>query len=231
MAKRFDKAQPAPPPEGSVISSLSPSAGDERVIAVRIGRRTYAKIRAEDVPPLGLFVGQPVTPKLLEDIHQAAIKARGRRYAINALSTRGMSARTLTTKLKRKGVSEASARHIAEDLADKGVLDESGYARAVAESELNRKPAGKMLLLIKLRQRGVTDANAKKAVERVLESTNHDPKQLALELARKKLRLLSRVKDPAAVRRRLYGQLARRGFDSDTCRWAMQQVFKADADD
>lgn len=226
MAKRFDKAPPPPPPEGSVITSLGPSASDERVIAVKIGRRTWAKIRAEDAKAMDLHVGQVVTPKLLDELHQLAIKARGRRYAINALSTRGMSARTLTTKLKRKGVSEDSARNIAEDLASKGVLDEAAYARAVAEGELNRKPAGKMLLLVKLRQRGVTDANAKKAVERVLESTNHNPRELALELAKKKIRLLSRVKDPAAVKRRLYGQLARRGFDPDTVKWAMQQVMK-----
>jgi regulatory protein len=230
MAKRFDKSPPPPPPEGSVITALAP-ASDERLVAVKIGRRTWAKIRKDDVEALGLHAGQPATPKLLDDLHQAAIRARGQKYAVNALSARGMSARTLEIKLKRKGVSETSARRITQDLSAKGVLDEAAYARAVAESELSRKPAGKSLLIRKLRQRGVTDANAKTAVERVLETTGHDPRQAALELARKKLRLLSRVSDPAAVRRRLYGQLARRGFDADTCRWAMAQVLKDTAAD
>ncbi|MEO7713232.1 MAG: RecX family transcriptional regulator, partial [Gemmatimonadaceae bacterium] len=67
--------------------------------------------------------------------------------------------------------------------------------------------------------RAVTDA----AIAMVFEEEGLDQRAVVEETARRKLRSLTKL-DPAVRRRRLYGFLARRGFDGDDIRNAMLAV-------
>lgn len=209
------------------ISTIQPRPDDPRLVAIRAGRKTIAIILDHDVRDMRLAPGIALTDDLLERLSTAAARAKARIYAINALSARSMTGRTLSVKLRQRGLPEADARRIVADLTALGLINDATLARSITESQLRRKPAGKSLLVNKLRAKGIDAAVAKKAVERVLEETDHDPRSGALELAQKKARTLARIqaKDPKAAQRRLYSMLARRGFDAETCAWATRTAL------
>ena len=66
---------------------------------------------------------------------------------------------------------------------------------------------------------------AEHAVDEVVPEEGLDEIALVLSAARKKLRTLSSVDAPTR-KRRLYSFLARRGYDSDAIRQALEQVTK-----
>jgi regulatory protein len=70
--------------------------------------------------------------------------------------------------------------------------------------------------------RAVSDA----AIDAVFEEEGVDQRSVVEEAARKKLRAL-RALEPAVRRRRLYAFLARRGYDADDIRQAMEAVGSA----
>jgi regulatory protein len=209
------------------ISAVQPRPDDPRLVAVRAGRKTIAIILDHDAREMRLAPGVKLDDALLEKLSLAAARAKARMYAINALSSRAMTGRTLSVKLRQRGLPETDAKRIVTDLTALGLINDAVLARTMTESQLRRKPAGKSLLINKLRAKGVEQAIAKTAVERVLKETDHDPRAGALDLAKKKVRVLARVhaKDPKAAQRRLYGMLARRGFDAETCAWATRQAL------
>lgn len=210
---------------GTSITALLPHPRDPMLVVVKSGRRTLGKVRGTDVQSLRLDIGSPITESLLAALDAAERAAEARTYAINAVSHRAMSTRTLIGKLKRRDVDESTASSIASDLAAKGILDDAAYAESVAHGELARKPAGKSFLVAKLRSRGVDDKTARAAADHAVSDPNYNAREQALTLARKKARSLTRLADPLAAKRRLYAQLARRGFDPETCAWATKQAL------
>jgi regulatory protein len=71
-----------------------------------------------------------------------------------------------------------------------------------------------------LARKGVARSVAGEAISDVFEEEAVDQRAIVEEAARKKLRSLSGL-DPAVQRRRLYGFLARRGYDLDDIRAAI----------
>lgn len=209
----------------ATITALLPHPRDPMLVVVKSGRRTLGKVRGTDVQSLRLDIGAPITESLLAALDAAERAAEARKYAINAVSHRAMSTRTLIGKLKRRNVDESTASSIANDLAAKGILDDAAYAESVAHGELARKPAGKSFLVAKLRSRGVDDKTARAAADLAVSDPTYNAREQALTLARKKAKSLARLTDPLAAKRRLYAQLARRGFDPETCAWATKQVL------
>lgn len=194
------------------------------MLRVRVLRKTVATVRDTDAEALGLRAGMLWTRLLDAECGAAKTRADARRYAINAAAHRAMSRRTLLRKLARRGVSAADAEAIADELARLGILDEAAYARAVVRNEIDRKPAGRVLLMARLRARGVDTVIAKTTVDDAVSAPGYDPRAKAIEFARRKVRTFSRL-DPDTAKRRLYGQLARRGFDPETCRAAVDAAL------
>jgi regulatory protein len=201
------------------------------MVVIKLGRRSGGRIPEADADRLNIREGAEWTEDLRAAVTASIARAKGRQYALNALGRRPMSRRTLLFKLRQRGLDEVSAAAIADELAAKGILNEASFAEGVVHAELTRKPAGKHLLMARLRQRGVEDAAARKAVTRAVEDPSYDARAGALDLARRKRRTMSPRLEPEAVRRRLYAALARRGFDPDVCRWAIDRVERPGDDD
>jgi regulatory protein len=70
---------------------------------------------------------------------------------------------------------------------------------------------------------------ASSAVEEVWEEEEVDQAGAAIQLARKRAASLGGL-DPLARRRRLYGFLARRGYEADEIRAALAVVLRGDGD-
>ncbi len=167
---------------------------------------------------LSLSVGQTIDDILESRIEQAKQFDAARRTALQRLNRRALSRRELEQKLRQKSYETEVIHMVLDDLAEKQLLDDRQYAQMFVDSQLRQKPAGKRLLLAKLRAKGVEAGIADAAADEALQEV--DQVEAATELARKKLSTLSRY-DLATKQRRLWSMLARRGFDGDVIKQVM----------
>lgn len=148
------------------------------------------------------------------DPARAAIDA-----ALRILTARDRSRATLLRKLAEKQHDPAHAAAAADHLTSLGLLDDRRYAENLVRAQLARKPAGRTFLIARLRKDGIDQQLAETVVAKTLA-----PRDLAAEvadLARRKARTMDRLA-PEVRDRRLFAMLARRGFDPDTARAALE---------
>jgi len=202
-------------PLGERVTAIQPLRSDPNIRSVRVGRRTIAKLRASEIEALGVEVGQELTAGLWRDLERAAEQDKGRKAALRLLGRRAYSSGQIVQRLGRRGFDRDLSRRIAEELVEAGWIDDLAYARAEARQILSRAPAGKRLLVSKLRQRFISAEMAEQVAEEVLRGV--DATEQATALARKRLRVMGPV-PPATAARRIAAALHRRGFDGETVR-------------
>lgn len=212
------------PPAGGVITALAKSVAVPGMVSIRLGRKTAGRVDEASCRSLGIDIGVAWTDDLRSRVERAMILAAARSFALNSAAYRPMSRQMLVTKLRQRELDQASAREIADDLARRGVIDEAAFAEQIVDSTIRRKPAGARLLEAKLRSRGIDGKVAKSAVTKATSDPNYDALAEALKLARRKLRVMPRKLDAIGIKRRLYAQLARRGFDPDICAKALAKA-------
>ena len=203
------------------ITALKPTRRDPARLTVFVEGEAAAVVPSELVHELGLSVGRVVDERTEARLAEADRVARAVNAAMRCLARRPFSRFELRTRLTQKGhardaIDEALAR------ADRaGLLDDEAYAREAVRSELARKPAGARMIVSKLRAKGVDSALASRVAAEAL--GDRDPLADAVALIRRHAG--DTRTDPAALRRRLAARLARRGFDPETCRAAVERVL------
>lgn len=109
-------------------------------------------------------------------------------------------------------------RYDAQEIADQIVvefeqrlyLNDAGLAEVLAETLQNRKAVGRGVLIRELGMRGIS----REHIDAALSGDRDEEAERALEFARDRARRLDREDEQTAVRR-LYGQLARRGYSGN----------------
>jgi len=205
-----------------VITSISVSEKHPGRLAVTVGRRVVASLPEKIVAALNLHVGQTWTEPLAAQVKGARVYATALCRATNRLAHRMMSRARLERKLKDLSFDSLTIERVIEHLTKIGLLDDEQFGRRLIGEWQARKPTGPRLLRARLLQRGIDRALADHLV-REAAATGPSQTDGALNLARRKLRSLSRF-EPRVRRRRLYGALARRGFDADTINEVMEQL-------
>jgi regulatory protein len=143
--------------------------------------------------------------------------------ALDLLAFRPRSARELRRRLVQKGIEPARAEAAVARLVEQGHVDDRAYARAVVRAKALGAGASRRRVGQELARRGVDRDVADEAVAAVWAEEEVDQSETVERLARRRLAAL-RGLDPAVQRRRLYAFLARRGYDADEIRRAMEQV-------
>lgn len=166
----------------------------------------YVMTLSEDtVIEADLKIGMELDERALVSIERSRelIKARGKAY--NYLSYGDMSVKTMFTKLARAGIAEDIALDTVDLLCEQGYLDDMRYASALASYLANTKCYGPKRISQELYAKGVgqytDEAIASLDTDFYKTVRVHVPKNFDFT-------------DRRACAR-LYGQLARRGFDSD----------------
>ena len=153
--------------------------------------------------------------------------------ALDMLEARARGVTELRRLLLKKGEPEADVDAAIARLEASGILNDASFARQLTRSKaigagLSRRRIGQ-----ELAKRGVSREISDAAIDEVFEEEAIDEDASIERVARKKVRMLSRV-DDATRRRRLYGFLARRGYDSEDISRVIQillsGVGSADAD-
>ncbi|MEO0476498.1 MAG: regulatory protein RecX [Planctomycetota bacterium] len=230
MSNLFGEDNPS-----EVIVELRPTQRDVNRATVRVGvkdskkkPRVVATLTARIIADMGLHVGQEWTPDLAKQVEGGVGLDKAMRAAMNRLSRRAMTGWMLRDKLKQLGHSNAVIDQVLERLAELDLLDDEQFGRALVRDAMARKPAGPALLKQKLFQKGIRGALADKLITEATADTEaqHDA---AIAFALKKAASMANLDKPTRERR-LYGQLARRGFDPDTIRAAMDAVKRGGDD-
>ncbi len=214
------------------ITAIRPTQRDVNRATVRVGSpgragKVVATLNQSAVQALGLKVGMPWDEALAERVAEAKTSDKAFRDASNRLARRAMSRGMLDEKLRGLGHDEAVRAEALERLEKLGLLDDEGFGRALIREATRSRPAGPRLLRQKLFQKRL---NAK-LIDRLIaeheaaQQARDDPDAEAVEFAVKRAATLRRF-DAATRRRRLYGQLARRGFNSDTIERAMNAALR-----
>jgi regulatory protein len=144
--------------------------------------------------------------------NEAELK-KARVYALKVSNFRPRSAGELKEKLRDKGFSQETADAVISEFAKKGILNDFKFAKLWVESRLHSNPKGAFLLRRELSQKGVEDEVIDQAVRDAAgERSEYETVKTLAESRMAALRGL----DAATVKRRLFGYLKRRGFETET---------------
>jgi regulatory protein len=145
-------------------------------------------------------------------------------YALNLLSARAYTTRALARKLTQKGFNKSEADETIARLIDNGLLSDEKYAEEFARQRLVVAGASRRRVEQLLAQRGIARDVAKAAAEKVIEDEEVDPIAAMEKIARKKQMTMNGL-DIALQRKRLFGLLARKGYEIDDINQVLSRIF------
>jgi len=135
-------------------------------------------------------------------------------YALTLLAARPYSSSALRRKLGQKEYGAADADDAIRRLLDNGLLNDARFAEQFARSKMLSTGASKRRVTQDLYRKGIKGDLATQAIANVVEQDEIDPAAVIERVAKKKLAQLGDL-EPVILRRRLFGFLARRGYDLD----------------
>jgi regulatory protein len=150
--------------------------------------------------------------------------------ALDMLEARARGVAELRRLLLRKGEPEADVDAAIERLRANGLLDDANFARQLTRSKALGAGLSRRRIAQELAKRGLDRAVSSEAIEDVFESEEVDEAASLERVARKKLRTMGNL-DDATRRRRLFGFLARRGYESDDIQRVVRVLVSEEASD
>lgn len=150
--------------------------------------------------------------------HKDAVTA-ARDAALKALAARDLTRSELTERLVKKHPPEAVDAAILE-LEALGMVDDRRVATLYIQRRLEQDQPARTMLETELLERGVDPGVVEVALSEAF--TGRDESAEALELARDRVRRSRPDLAPEVIRRRVFAFLARRGYDEEVCRQAVQ---------
>ena len=145
-----------------------------------------------------------------------------REAALKLLERTRRTRRDLERRLKEKDFDTATIASTLDRLTEVGLIDDVEFARAWLAGRWGRKPSGWRRLVQELRAKGISEEDAERARE-LLSERGSAPDEVgsAAKLVAQARKRYARL-EPQAQRQRLYALLARRGYDSDVIRRALE---------
>jgi regulatory protein len=130
--------------------------------------------------------------------------------------------RDLERRLKDKGFAPVTIAGTLDRLVEVGLVNDAEYARAWLAGRWGRRPSGWRRLQQELRAKGIADDEIERARALLAERESApDEVESAAKLAAQARRRFAKL-EPRLQRQRLYALLARRGYDGDVIRRALE---------
>jgi regulatory protein len=151
-----------------------------------------------------------------EDVEKA------KNNAFRLLARRAYTCKEIRQKLRGRGTPGEVVNETMAILERLGLVDDREFARRWVRERMRLRPMGPRLLERDLRRRGVGEDLLQQAVQEVLDETDLDA--VAVELLRSRAGRYQGLERNKAWSR-MYGFLARRGFDPAAAREAVGTVW------
>jgi regulatory protein len=214
----------------AVITGIVPAHRPAGRFSVLVDGREVAVLTLEAIERLRLAVGRPMDG-LEEQVEQERMRLHAYDRALNMLAFRARSSRELAQALQRKGEQRTHVDWALERLTEQGLLDDAAFARSFARTKVVDGKQSRRRVQQDLARKGVSRSLSDEAIDTVFEEEAVDQHAIVQDAARKKLRSLGGL-EPAVQRRRLYGFLARRGYELDDIRRVLSEIDSSlDAND
>ena len=205
-----------------VITAIMAATRHPGRFEIDVNGESFASLSLEALERLRLSIGIDISDRVEAVLAEAARLAVYDR-ALNLLAFRARSATELSRALVRKGSDPVHVSAAIARLIEQGFLDDAAFARSFARAKVVGASHSRRRVQQELQRKGVARDVANQAIGEVFEDEAIDSLALIEAAARRKLRTLSSLA-PIVRRRRLYGFLARRGFDADDIRRVMEIV-------
>jgi regulatory protein len=152
-----------------------------------------------------LSVGQELSEERIASLKAEDGRERSYQQAMLFLSYRARSEAEIRRNLRKHDIPEDVIDHTLGRLRESRLADDNQFARAWVENRNVFRPRGKRVLAMELRQKGLSDEDARSALAGL------DEGSLAYEAGLKKARRFEAL-EWSEFRRKLSDFLARRGF-------------------
>lgn len=145
-----------------------------------------------------------------------------RRIALDLLGIRDRTVHEMRERLAKRECDASDIDTVVADLEALGLLDDRKFVQRWVETRRQRRPEGVPKVMRDLLRRGVD----KSIIEQELAELDDalGSREEALELLRRNRKRYEGL-DAMKAQRRMYGLLARRGFDPDTTRTAVERAW------
>jgi regulatory protein len=205
-----------------VVTAIVPTPRAPGRFSILVDGKSSATLSLDAIERLGLVVGGSVAG-LEERFEHEAGRLKVYDRALNLLAFRARSSAELARSLVRKGEPKELVDLAVTRLQEQGLLDDAAFAESFTRTKVLGAQQSRRRVQQDLARRGVARAVTDAAITAVFEDEAVDQRALVEQAARKKLRSLAKV-EPIVKRRRLYAFLARRGYDGEDIRRAMEAV-------
>ena len=204
------------------ITAITPTPRHPGRFDLIVDGTSVATLSLDAIERLKLAVGGSVIGLEERIAHEAAgLEVYDR--ALNMLAFRARASKELARALVRKGEPQVLVERALVRLTEQGLLDDAAFAQAFTRAKVLGAQHSKRRVQQDLARKGVAREVSDAAIATVFEEEGVDQREVVERAARKKVATL-RTLDPIVRRRRLYGFLARRGYDGDDIRKAMEAV-------
>jgi regulatory protein len=209
-----------------LITAITPSPRHPGRFTILVDGKSYATLSLDSIEQLELVVGGSVAG-LEERVDHEAARLKVYDRAVNMLAFRARSSAELARSLMRKGEPKELVDRAVARLQEQGLLDDAAFAQSFTRAKVLGAHHSKRRVQQELARKGVARAVTDAAITTVFEEEGVDQREVVEQAARKKLRSLTKL-EPMVRRRRLYAFLARRGYDGEDIRRAMEAVNAGD---
>lgn len=183
-------------------------------------------LHKEVIVKFSLRKGDKIDQELLDKLSSQDQLAEAKSKALRILSRRLRTEYELRTKLLEKKYSPKIVDEVIKYLSSIGFINDTEIARLFIHDYQLRKPAGKRLLTLQLRQKGISKSIIQEALINI---DDHEEEKSAYGAARKQLiryRTSRKILDPTKQQRRIAQFLQRRGFRWSTISLVLKKIFQ-----
>jgi regulatory protein len=225
MTRRAPKRAPSDiPTDGSaLVTSIRLCTDEPDKATLRVDRVNMGRIERALLDRHHITEGTPWTEDLANTLAPILARTRALRAAIRLLSARDRSSAELRRALRQRKHDDEAITHAIERLTEFSMIDDARYARNRASAIVRTKAAGPRYIQAKLREKGLAQSHITPAVDEALEDI--DLLESAIALATRAAATMPQSLDKDTRIRRISGRLARRGFDHDTVRKAVEHAL------
>lgn len=206
----------------NVITAITPTPRHPGRFEILVEGKAFATLSLDAIERLQLVVGGSVDGRE-ERIAREAAQLKVYDRALNMLAFRARSSAELARSLVRKGEPQELVDAAVSRLQEQGLLDDVAFAQSFTRTKVLGAQQSKRRVQQDLARKGVAREVTDAAIATVFEEEQVDQREIVEQAARKKLRSLMKA-EPVVRRRRLYAFLARRGYDGEDIRRAMEAV-------
>lgn len=147
-------------------------------------------------------------------------------YALDLLAARAYTTRNLRRKMVQKEFPAADIEAAIDRLLSNGLLDDRKFAGEYARQKIVVGGASVRRVKQELARKGIEPRSVDDSIAETLENESVDQESAIERIAVKKLKSLGDL-DEIVKRRRLFGFLARRGYDLDDIKKVVGRILQS----